>query len=173
MASDYGLNFGFRRSDESMAIREGRFKTPVGSALRIGTAVEIDPATPGYLKQSAAATTPLPGVHGLLVQEDSHLRSIYDAPDWDSFDLGIAKANALSTIWAGAGTKVWYRNTAGATRIDGRVISSVAIVVMTAVVVGDALTWNGTAWTRSADGSNAWLRVTATSTDYVEAVVQF
>jgi len=173
MASDYGLNFGFRRSDESMAIREGRFKTPVGSALRLGTAVEIDPATPGYLKQSATATDPLPGVHGLLVQEESHLRSIYNAPEWDSFDLGIAKANQLSVIWAGAGTKVWFRNTAGQTRIDGRVIPSVAIVVMTSVVVGDALTWNGTAWTRDASAVHPWLRVTATSTDYVEAVIQF
>lgn len=173
MASDYGLNFGFRRSAETMSRHEGRFKTPAGTAWRIGTAVEIDPAAPGFLKRSAAATEPLPGVHGLLVQEESHLRSIYQTDEWDSFDLGVAKANQLSTMWFGAGVKVWFRNTAGATRIDGRVIPSVAMVVMTGIAVGDALTWNGTAWAKSGDGSNAWFRVTATSTDYVEAVLQF
>ncbi len=173
MASDYGLNFGFRRSDESMSRHEGRFKTPAGITWRLGTAVEIDPATPGYLKRSAADAVPLPGIHGLLVQEESHLRSIYNSEGWDSFDLGIAKPEQLSVVWFGAGTKVWFRNTAGSTRIDGRVIPSVAMVVMTGIAVGDALTWNGTAWAKDADASAAWMRVTATSTDYVEAVLQF
>lgn len=173
MASDYGLNFGFRRSAETMSRHEGRFKTPVGSSLKLGTAVQIDPASPGYLKQSATGQTPIPGIHGILVQEEAHLRSIYQADEWDSFELGRALPDKLSTIWFGAGTKVWFRNTTGSTRLDGRVISSVAMVVMTSIVVGDALTWNGTAWTRDASATNPWMRVTAVSTDYVEAVLSF
>src|SRR6187551_616330 len=40
MASDYRLNFGFRRSDESMATREGRFKTPPGfDAARVSDGI--------------------------------------------------------------------------------------------------------------------------------------
>ena len=99
MASDYGLNFGFRRSDESMATREGRFKTPAaGDPLLIGTAVEIDPATPGYLKASAAAAAAVSGLRGILVQEESHLGSIFalgqggaEFGGHDSLDLGVAK----------------------------------------------------------------------------------
>ena len=38
MASDYGLHFGFRRSDETLRVSEGRFRTPVtGTALLIGS----------------------------------------------------------------------------------------------------------------------------------------
>lgn len=180
MASDYGLNFGFRRSDESMAVREGRLKTPVGSALRLGTAVEQDAAT-GFLKQCAANAAPLTGVHGLLVQEEDFitlLGSGYATRSNDSFDLGVAEANKLSVMYAGAGTKVWLKNSAAQTRADGRTIGAVTIVNVTGVAVGDGLGWNGTTWVKS-DGTTTphWLRVTAVSgsgtSAYVEAVLQF
>jgi hypothetical protein len=173
MASDYGLNFGFRRSDESMAIAEGRFKTPVGgSALKHGTAVEIDPATPGYVKASAASTTPVGGFHGLLVQEDSHLFDYY-ARDWkDSADLGVSKKNTLCIIRSGAGTKVWFKNTAQTTSGDGTVTGAVAMFTQGSIAVGDLLTWNGTVWVETAS-ANPWMKVTDVTTDYLEAVLVF
>lgn len=171
MASDYGLNFGFRRSDESMATREGRFKTPAGgNALRIGTAVEIDPATPGYLKK-AASGKPVTGIKGLLVQEESHIPGLFDVPGHDSYDLGIAKLDQLSTMWAGVGTKVWFRNTAAYSR-GTRSRTAVQMVDLSGVSVGDGLTWDGTKWVK-AGADDAWLHVTAVSTDYCEAVVGF
>jgi hypothetical protein len=118
MASDYGRNFGFRRSDESVAVREGRFKTPVASALLQGSAVEIDPASPGYLKQCADAVTPEPGYHGLLVQEDAHLGSVYsaDVANHDSSrPRGSPRRPALGHLGR-AGTKVWFKNTDRPTR---------------------------------------------------------
>lgn len=176
MASDYGLNFGFRRSDETMAIREGRFKTPVGSALRIGTAVEIDPTNPGYLRQCAANRPLVPGVSGLLVQEESHIGSIFDAaPNMghDSYDLGIAKPDQLSVIWGGAGTKVWFQNTAAYAR-GNRSRAAVQMLDPTGLTVGDSLGWDGDTWVE-ADGTTipAWLTVTAinTSNGYAEAVL--
>lgn len=180
MASDYGLNFGFRRSDESMAVREGRLKTPVGSALKLGTAVEQDAAT-GFLKQSAANAAPKTGLHGLLVQEEDFITKMgsgYATQSWDSFDLGVALANKLSVVYAGAGTKVWFRNTASQTRADGRVTSAVTIVDVTGVAVGDGLGWDGSKWVKSDGGTTPhWLRVTAVSgsgsSAYVEAVLQF
>ena len=177
MASDYGLNFGFRRSDESMATREGRFKTPAaGTALLIGTAVEIDPATPGYLKACAASALPVTGLRGLLVQEESHLGSIFEASPYlghDSIDLGTAKKDQLSVMWAGVGTKVWFKNTAAYAR-GTRSKAAVNFVDLTGVAVGESLLWNGTRWA-SADATPtaAWLTVTALSTDYCEAVVTF
>lgn len=176
MASDYGLNFGFRRSDESMATREGRFKTPVDSALLIGTAVEIDPATPGYMKQSDANAAPVSGLRGLLVQEEAHLGSVFEASPYlghDSIDLGTAKPDQLSVIWAGVGTKVWFKNSAAYSR-GTRSKAAVQMVDLTGVAVGDSLGWNGTRWAK-ADGTTvqSWLTVTNVSTDYCEAVVTF
>jgi hypothetical protein len=180
VASDYGINFGFRRSDESMAIREGRFKTPAGSALKLGTAVEIDPAAPGYLKQSAANAVGITrsGFAGILVQEEVHIRSAYEDQETDSFTRGVARADKLSVIYSGAGTKIWLANNAAQTRADGRVIDAVTIVTVTGLAVGECLGWDGSKWVES-DGTTIphWLRVTAVSgsgaTGYVEAVLQF
>ena len=177
MASDYGLNFGFRRSDESMAIREGRHKTPAsGTALLLGTAVQIDPANPGYLKQCAANAAAISGFTGLLVQEESHLGNVFEASPMlghDSYDLGTAKKNQLSTIWSGDGTKVWFRNTGDYDRGD-RHKDAVTMVTLTGVAVGDRLGWDGTKWVES-DGTTTphWMIVTLVATDYCEAVLTF
>lgn len=147
MASDYGRNFGFRRSDESVAVREGRFKTPAGgSALLLGTVVSIDTASPGYLKQAVASAPIVPGFTGILVQEEIWDRSIYEAQRVDSFSLGIAKPNRLAAIWTGAGTKFWLHNTGSQTRADGRSISAVTMFTATSVAVGRGLAWDGTYW---------------------------
>lgn len=176
MASDYGLNFGFRRSDESMATREGRFKTPVdGDLLKQGTAVELDPANPGYLKVAAAAAPAISGLRGLLVQEESHLGSVFDAAPYlghDSYDLGLCKRDQLSVMWAGVGTKVWFKNT-GAYARGNRSKTAVQMVDLAGVGIGDQLGWDGSKFVEST-GDAAWLTVTAiTGTDYCEAVVTF
>jgi len=177
MASDYGLNFGFRRSDESLRLSEGRFKTPdTGSALKLGTAVEIDPAAPGFLKQSATNAIPVPGKSGLLLQEENHLRGTYDSWGYDSFDMGLAKLNTLSVITSGAGVKVWYKNTASETRADGRITSAVTMFTAAGLAVGERLGWDGTKWVES-DGSTIphWFVITSVdvANGFVEAVLTF
>lgn len=176
MASEYGLNFGFRRSDESYRSSEGRFRTPVsGAALLIGTAVQIDATNPGFVKTCDANAPLVPGVAGILVQEESHIGSIYgqDPYTWDSFQYGIAKKNTLSVITTGAGVKVWFKNTTGATRADGRVTNSVSICDLTGAGLGDTLGWNGTRWVKTTTASAAWMTITSINTDtnYVEGVL--
>lgn len=178
MASDYGLNFGFRRSDESVRVSEGRFKTPAtGSALLIGTAVQVDPASAGYLKACAAAAPLVPGFAGILLQEEVHFGSIYgqDVDLYDSYNLGTAKLNTLSVITTGAGTKVWMKNTTGATRADGRVVPTVTVwdTTTNAPAVGDALGWTGTLWAKTATAAAQWMTITSisTATGYVEGVL--
>lgn len=152
MASDYGLNFGFRVSDESRRSSNGRLRTPAtGAALRLGTAVEIDPAALGFLKQSASGVKPRTGTAGLLVQEEAWDTTIYEPEEFDSFGLGFAKLNRLSVITNGPGTKVWWKNTAASTRADGRVIAVGTVFVAASVAVGRGWLWNGTAW---ADGGS-------------------
>lgn len=174
MASDYGLNFGFRRSDETVRVSEGRFKTPVGgSALMLGTAVQVDPATPGYMKVCAANAPLVTGFSGLLVQEEIQFRGLYELDILDSFGLGVAKKDRLSVITSGPGTKVWLKNGASQTRVDGRSISAVNIWVTTGVGLGDYLGWNGTAWAKTTTAVEQWMVVTNvnTSAGYVEAVL--
>lgn len=182
MASDYGLNFGFRRSDESMATREGRFKTPAsGNPLLQGIAVQLDPATPGYLKKCAANATPLSGLHGLLVQEESHIPDLFNqvlANGHDSIDLGTTKLDQLSVMWAGVGSKVWFKNTPAYSR-GTRAKGAVTLVDVTGVAVGDQLGWDGSKWVKATGSVVAWLTVTAvsgtaaTAGAYVEAVLTF
>lgn len=152
MASDYGLNFGFRVSDETRRSSMGRVKTPkTGPQLLQGTAVEVDTANPGYLKQSAANPHPLTGYCGLLVQEEAWDKPIYGPEYIDSFSLGFTYPNRLSVITNGPGTKVWYKNTAAQTRADGRAIPAVSMFLSTAVAVGRGLAWNGTQFVDVAD----------------------
>ncbi len=176
MASDYGLNFGFRRSDESYRSSEGRFRTPAtGAALLIGTAVQIDSANPGFMKVCAANAPIVPGVAGLLVQEDAHIASIYGQPvsTYDSFNLGLAKKNTLAIISTGAGVKVWFKNTAAQNRIDLRQTPAVTMATLTGVALGDTLGWDGSKWVKTTDANAAWMTVTdvRVSAGYVEGVL--
>lgn len=172
MASDYGLNFGFRRSNESTRFSEGRFKTPAsGSALLMGTPVKIDTANAGYLTACAANDPLVSGFSGLLLQEENHLPSIYGLQLLDSFDYGVAKKDRLSVMTSGTGTKVWFKNSTGATRADGRTTNSVSIVVTTSTAVGDYLGWNGTAWAKTTTAVQQWMVITQISSGYVEAVL--
>lgn len=176
MASDYGLNFGFRRSDESMAIREGRQKVPSVGTFRQGECVVIDPANPGFLKRAAANEPAIPGYSGMLIQEEVWDRSIYGRQVLDSFGLDEVLNNRLATIWSGAGTKVWFKNTPAQTRVDGRQIPARGLLVSPATIaVGDRLGWDGTGYAEvtGAAGAptNAHFIVTLSNgVDYVEAV---
>lgn len=173
MASDYGLNFGFRRSDESMSWAEGRYKTPAsGPVLLMGTAVEIDGSADGFLKVSADDTTPLTGIHGLLVQEDAYIFTIYEKPWKDTADLGVTKKNTLSVIRGGAGSKIWLKNTADFTSKDGTLTPAVTMFTDSGIAVGVGLQWTGTVWA-AADAGQTWMTVTYATAGYLEAVLNF
>lgn len=174
MASDYGLNFGFRRSHEGLSVREGRQKTPAtGARLLQGTFVQLDDANPGFLKVAASGQGAVTGISGLLVQEEFD-RSIYETSVIDSYYLGVTKLNRLSVVLSGAGTKFWLRNTVAASRADGRQIGAVTMFTGTPVQ-GGYLTWNGTGYACAAAGNapaGAIARITLTNgSDYLEAVL--
>jgi hypothetical protein len=174
MASDYGLNFGFRRSDESVRLSEGREKVPASGTFLLGSLVSMDPANLGFLKAAASAEVGEGGTVGLLVQEEIWDRSIYAPDRIDSFYYGVARNNRLAVISSGAGTKVWFKNTPAQTRADGRTIAAVTMVDFTTPPAQkDYLTWNGTNFLKSTNGeSDSMLRVTLSNgVDYVEAVL--
>jgi hypothetical protein len=173
MASDYGLNFGFRRSDETVRVSDGRLKTPKTGTFRLGSLVSYDPANPGYLKAAAANAVGEGATVGLLIQEDAWDRSIYQGRILDSSMLNLAINNRNAVITSGAGTKVWFQNTAGSTRADGRVLTGVTMVDLTGVAVLDYLTWDGSKFVKGAGLADSMLRVTEVNTanGYCEAVL--
>ena len=171
MASDYGLNFGFRRSDESVVVREGRLKVPVVGTFRLGSLVTFDAINPGYLAAAAANEVGEGGTCGVLVQEEIWDRSIYAPTRIDSFYYGVARNNRLAVIVSGPGGKVWFKNTTAQVRADGRSLAAVQMVDLTGVGIKDYLTWDGAKFVKGT-AANAMLRVTLTNgTDYVEAVL--
>lgn len=173
MASDYGLNFGFRRSDESMAVREGRQRVPAAGTFKQGDYVSFDPANPGFLKKAAGGQTPETGYTGLLVQEEAWDRSIYGRQVLDSFGLDEVLNSRQAIIWSGPGTKVWFRNTPAVTRVDGRSVAAVTKVDFTGgLAVGDGLVWDGAKYAKAGAGVEPAMRITLTNgVDYVEATL--
>lgn len=175
MASDYGLNFGFRVSGETLRIANGtNIRTPVGSSFQQGTLVEINNSSAGYLKQAGNAAKPRAGVCGLLLQEEVWDRSIYQSNQIDSFSLGVCLPNRLSVITSGAGVKIWMKNTGSITRADGRVIGAVAMFTNTSVALGRGLQWNGSVYVDIADPLDAASIgevVAYTGTNYVEVIL--
>lgn len=173
MGSNYGPHFGVRRWDEDMATREGRFKTPAsGSPLLIGSAVEVDFANPGYMKQAAANAVLRPGVAGLLIWEDQFLQygpigSINSPLRRDTSQLAYAMLGKYAVITTGDGCKFWFKNVAARSTPDGYAfpaITPVAGLGSAGVALGDFLGWNGTQWATvgpasGAPPATAWFQV--------------
>lgn len=177
MASTYGPNFGFRRSDESMASgTEGRQRVPATGTYKIGELVELDPAAPGFIKRSAADAPIEPGFRGLLIQEDQWDVGVHENQVLMTQDHDRVINGNLCAIWTGAGLKIWLRNTperaAGGGRARVRPARTIVAGDLTAIAVGDFLGWNGTAFAKVASKALAVARVTLRSgTDYLEATL--
>lgn len=168
--SDYGLNFGFRRSEP--AVKEGRLSVPLTGDFRQGDLVTYDPANIGFLKHAAANSPAQGGFTGLLIQEEGWDVSAFGAPVVDTFSKGKALNGKPTTIVTGAGLKVWLKNTPAQTRWDGRAIPAVTVVDLTGVVVGDFLAWDGDSWARTVTDASGAMRVTSVGTDSIEAVLR-
>jgi hypothetical protein len=173
MASNYGPHFGVRRLDDNNATREGRYKTPAsGNRLLLGTAVEMDFANAGYMKQSANASTLKTGVSGLLIYEDQFLANgpigTINAPvRWDTTFNAYAQLGRYAVITSGAGIKVWFTNVPERVLPDGftfPAISPVDGLGAAGIALGDYLGWNGTQWASigaytEAAPAGAWFQV--------------
>lgn len=165
--SDYGLNFGFRRSEPS--VREGRLRVPAAGDFFQGDLVTYDSANPGFLKKADADTKPQAGFVGLLVQEEGWDQSYFAAPVRDSNDKGKALNGKPAVIQTGPGNKVWLRNTEAQSRFDGRSIAGRAMFTGSPTI-GAYLKWDGSKWVSGTEANGA-LRVTLVGDGYLEAVL--
>ncbi len=173
MASDYGLNFGFRRSDESMLSgREGRQRVPATGTYKQGDLVTLDPANPGFIKVAPADSPIDPGFTGLLIQED-----VWDIPlngnqVLETYDYDVIRNSHLCAIWTGGGAKVWFRNTVNQTLPGQRAKTGITKVDLTGIVIGSLIRWDGTKYAATTDATKAIGRVTLTNgVDLVEVVL--
>ena len=173
MASDYGLNFGFRRSDESMRSgTEGRLKVPATGTFHQGDLVTFDPAAPGFIKLADAKAGIDPGFTGLLVQEEAWNIPVHANQVLSTQDLDVVYNNRLCAIWTGAGLKIWLRNTAATTNPGQRARAAVTKVTATGAGIGDLLGWDGAKYAVTIVAAEAVGKITITNgVDYVEAVL--
>jgi len=173
VASDYGLNFGFRRSDESMRSgTEGRLKVPATGTYKQGDLVTFDPANPGFIKKAAANSPIEPGFTGLLIQEDAWDIPLNGNQVLNTYDLDVVHNSALCAIWTGAGLKVWMKNTPATNNRGQRARDAVTKFTMGSLVIGDLLAWDGSKYVETADPAAAVARVSLSNgTDYIEAIL--
>lgn len=170
--TNYGPNFGFRRSGGDSATREGKYLVPAEVQLRQGQVVEIDKAKPGYVKLAPADTVLRAGWSGLLIQEEGWNGDVFEAPQHDTHDMGFIRPNMRCAIWTGAGLLIWVKNTEALDR-PGRTIPA-RTMLAAGLAVGDDVAWDGSKFVK-ATADNVIGRVSkvagAVGTEYAEIVL--
>lgn len=173
-------NFGMRRFTN--LVRTGRLRAPAGADLRLGTAVEPDPASttdPQEIQQADSGApdntvggTEIIGLIGLLWYEHDSQTLEGVAAGVLLQDLDTAPRGRMVQVLTGRGAKVWFRNTEANTTEPGLNFPSArAEVVMVNdlgfngagnLAVDELLGWvdGDVAWGRTAVLAEAVLRVT-------------
>ena len=173
-------NFGFRRFTN--LVREGRYRAPAATELRLGTGVEIDATDTDRIREITSGTNDVgsAGIVGLVgVLWYEHDSQTYNDPRFgraaalSPVDLDTAPVSRMVQVLQGRGAKVWFRNTEANTTEPGlNYASTRAEVVMVAnlghdgtgdLAVDALLGWDATnsLWTETAVVAEAVLRVTA------------
>lgn len=174
-------NFGMRRFTN--LVREGRFRAPAATELRLGILVEIDPADTDRVRE--ADSTSGVGIGGTgSVQTDlcgilwyEHDSQTFNDPRFGGAagqlpqDLDTAPPGRMVQVLHGPGVKVWLRNTdvnttepgltypstrAAVTMVDGLGVATPT------VEVGELLGWDSANnyWAVTTTAAEAFLRVT-------------
>lgn len=119
-------NFGIRRFTN--LVREGRFRAPAATALRLGTGIELDPTSttdPQEVRQIDDAGgndlggTGITGLVGVLWYEHDS-QTYVGAPAGSLIqDFDTAPVGRMVQMLRGPGAKVWFRNTEANTTEGG------------------------------------------------------
>lgn len=173
----YSRNFGFRGFEN--LVRDGRQRTPVGSAFKIGEPVILDSAAAGRMK-AATAGVAAGQDGGLVVFEHIQVKGVDPALYGDG-DFDFVPANVYAQIVRGPGAKVWLKNTAQKTLYDGRVRAAAGLLAssvnVSQLAIGAQLTPDGSGKFKVANGTTDgnWLTVTSANatTGVVEARINF
>lgn len=170
-SSNATRNFGFRRFTN--LVREGRLRSPAsGTALILGTAVEVDATDVERVRQATSATgTGGSGILGQLIgilwyEHDSQT---YNDPRFGAaagaspVDLDYAPNDRMVQVIHGAGVKVWFRNTEAnttepglnfpSTRDEVVMVEDLGFHGTSDLAVGNLLGWD--------DSNGRWGRTTA------------
>lgn len=164
-------NFGFRRTVG--IVREGRFRSPTATELRLGTLVERDPNDPLRIREATdtaigGGTDVRAALCGVLWYE--HDAQTYNTPEYGGGrlalrqDLATAPVDRLvQVIHGGKGVKILLKNTGADETSPGLTFPVVRTAVtmvggLTAtptVAVGDTLGWD--------DQNHYWAKTTQAS----------
>lgn len=179
----YTRNFGMRGFEN--VVRTARFRVPKtadatgagqeGGLFLIGTAVQIDPADPGFLKRPDANQEPDPSC-GIVVYE--HIQRMGSDPyTTTAQDFEVVPAGQYAQVMRGPGVKVWFKNTDEAVSYDGKTRSGRDLVAglgaTPTVAVGDFLTVAADGTYVEGTAANGWFLVEQVSGDLVECRFTF
>ena len=150
----YSRNFGIRSFEN--IVRDGRFRAPASSQLKIGEPVVLDPDRPGFLKQAGDGASPNQGA-GVIVFEHIQPQG-RDAALNTYSDFDFVPAGKYAQMVHGTGTKIWLKNTPQKTMYDGRVRDAAGLLA-SSVNVANLKPGTGLA----PDGSGKFRTVSITS----------
>jgi len=150
----YTRNFGFRSFQN--IIRDARHRVPAGAGdgYEIGSAVTVDPSSPGFLTRPGDGDAPTQ-LGGIALFE--HIQYQGDDP-WLTApqDKQHAPAGQYCQRVHGIGTKVWFRDLGDKTLYDGRTQSNATLfdgaVDVATLNIGDGLVPNADGLWRVAVG---------------------
>jgi hypothetical protein len=169
-------------------VREGRFRAPAATALRLGIGVEPDPASttdPQAVREIAAGgaidnTLGGAGILGLVgILWYEHDAQTYEGAAAGTLlqDYDTAPAGRMVQVLHGPGAKVWFRNTEADTTEPGLNFPAVRSEVVMVAALGfngagdiqtdDLLAWDdgNSYWAETAVLAEAVLRVTYADND--------
>ena len=115
--SNYGRNFEFRIAPER-GQRNGRYINATGDPIPLGTPVAVDEAAGldelgrQYIEPVTGATTPVRGVHGIVLAEHTSVSYAgYDQSLTTYADIDYAPTGRSCMVVSGVTVKVVLRNT--------------------------------------------------------------
>jgi hypothetical protein len=122
----YTRNFGFRSFEN--IVRNARHRVPAdaGDGYEIGSAVAVDPSSPGFLTRPGDGAAPTQ-LSGIAVFE--HIQYQGDDP-WLTApqDKQFAPSGQYCQAVHGIGVKVWFRDVGNKTLYDGRTQTNAALL---------------------------------------------
>lgn len=160
----FGRSFGLRKSDEDLQSgAEGGFRVPLTGTFLQGDLVEIDAASPGYLKKSADGAPLVPGVRGLVLQYDQLFKTpgVTGPRVYTDRSLSQVINGELAVILTGAGIKAWVRNLAAVTASAGHLgWAAETRCTATGIALADMVKWDGDKYVKTSTAAEAIGQVT-------------
>lgn len=160
----YGDHFQFQRIWEGVNPQVGDFSVPSTGNFWQGCFAQQDASNPNFLKLGVDNAQLIPGVSGLLIQEE-WMDSNYLAPITESSEYRRVIHSRGAVLVTGAGIRVRVSNLPARTINGGKARLAFAPLVPTGLAIGDGISW------KLAAGVGQYTKTTGDYTNRIGTVV--